>query len=133
MVHHINNIRDNFLGALNSKGWNKQDAALGRRRFQNVGQNLAALCGFALMNRDAPTNERMEFFQVWHQVSAGLAAVAANLDRLPESRRGFLLEIVQDLQLQQARLFAEVEQLPATSVAAINYIQRDGFALCPGC
>ena len=68
--------------------------------------------------------ERTEFFHVWHQVSAGLASAAANLDRLPEPRRGMLLEIVQDLQVQQARLFSEVEQLSPTSVAAITYVQR---------
>ena len=80
--------------------------------------------GTAVVRHGPPPNERTEFFQIWHQVSAGLAVAAAGLDRLPEPRRGLLLEIVQDLQAQQSRLFAEVEQLPPTSVAAITYVQR---------
>ena len=76
------------------------------------------------MTRGAPHNERTEFFRVWHHVSAELATVGAALDRLPAPRRNQLLAIVHDLQAQQARLFHQVDQLPATSVAGIDFVER---------
>jgi SPOR domain len=76
------------------------------------------------MNVADHANEKSVFFEVWHRVSAGLAAINAGLDRLPAQGRSELDRILRHLEIEQASLFDEVQNTPATTVAGIAFVER---------
>ena len=69
-------------------------------------------------------DEKTAFLEVWQRVSAGLTAIRAGLDQLPPRGRAELDRIFRDLEFQHARLLAEVDSMPATTVAGIAFVER---------